>query len=149
MTKTSVWRGMATAVILTGASLTVSVSAIAASLESEGAFPGESITLTSAQREKIVRAIIRHGDANVPNGEARVLGEPKTPGGTDIQSLPAPSAEEITQGAAVPQMTPLTPLPDSIGVEIPAVRRLSYALVDGRLLLVDPATNMAVAEINP
>jgi hypothetical protein len=147
--KARLWRGMATAVIIAAASLTVSVSAIAASLESEGAFPGEGLTLTSAQREKIVRAIIRHGGANVPNGQARVLGEPKKTGDGDIQSLPAPSAEEITQGAAVPQTTPLTPLPDSVGVEIPSVRRLSYALVDGRLLLVDPATNIAVAEINP
>jgi hypothetical protein len=146
---TRFWRGIAAACLITAASATVSVTAIAASLEGEGAFPGDGVTLTTAQREKIVRAIIRHGNANVPNGEARVLSEPKQLGNADAGSLPAPSPEEITKGAAVPPTLALTPLPDSIGVEIPSVRHLSYVLVDGRLLLVDPATNIAVVEISP
>ena len=146
---TRFWHGIIAGCLIAAASATVSVTAIAASLEAGGAFPGDGVTLTSAQREKIVRAIIRHGNANVPNGEARVLSEPKRQGDADIQSLPTPSHEEITNGAAVPSTLALTPLPDSIGVEIPSVRHLSYVLVDGRLLLVDPATNMAVAEINP
>ena len=111
-------------------------------------FPGQGVTLTALQRAKIVGAILRDKGAAAPSGQARSLREPNRPGDSSVQSLPEPAAADVVLGAAVPEMLPLTPLPDSIGVEIPAVRNLSYVVVGGRLLLVDPMTNIAVAEIN-
>jgi hypothetical protein len=142
-------RGLAAAAIIALGSIAGSAAALSASLDADGAFPGEGIALTAAQRAKIVRAITQDDGAGVPSGHARTLSEPTNPGDSYTHAAPAPSSTDITAGSAVPETLALTPLPDSIGVEIPAVRRLSYAKVGGRLLLVDPRTNIAVAEIGP
>jgi hypothetical protein len=123
-------------------------SVIAASAEAEAFGPGATVVLTDAQRAKIMRAIVQqdHG-ANTPGGKERVLSEPSKPAAA-THSLPAPAASELSVGAAVPATVPLTPVPDSVAVEVPSVRRLSYALIGGRLFLVDPTTSMVMSEIN-
>src|SRR5262249_4930914 len=105
-------------------------------------------TLTAAQRAKILRAIVLDRGASAPNGEARTVEEPHKLGDPSLHSLPAPSPADLAVGAAIPETLPLRPLPDSVGVEVAAVRHLSYVAVGGRLLLVDPDTNVAVAEIS-
>jgi hypothetical protein len=108
--------------------------------------PEEAVTLTDAQRAKILRAIVlNHGNGG-PAGQQRVIDEPsRPPQPPHGSSVPT---GDITVGTAIPQTLPLTPLPDSVTVEVPAVRRLSYAVVNGRLLLVDPTTNIVLGEIN-
>jgi hypothetical protein len=146
---TQFFRGLVAAAIVIFGSIAGSAAALSASLEADGAVSGASIALTAAQRAKIVRAITQDGGAGVPSGHARTLSEPNDPGDSYTHAAPTPPSTDITAGSAVPKTLALTPLPDSIGVEIPAVRRLSYAKVGGRLLLVDPTTNIAIVEIDP
>jgi hypothetical protein len=55
---------------------------------------------------------------------------------------------DVAVGTVVPETLPVTPLPDSVGVEVPALRHSGYALVGGRLLLVDPTSSMVLGEIS-
>ena len=66
-----------------------SISATAAS-EIEAFGPAEPVTLTDAQRAKILRAIVSGHSVNTPGGKERVIGEPNKPAAT-THSLPAPS----------------------------------------------------------
>jgi hypothetical protein len=52
-------------------------------------------------------------------------------------------------GAVLPASVVVTPLPAAATVQVPAVQPYSYATVDGRVLLVDPASNTVVADITP
>jgi hypothetical protein len=137
------------AALLLGAAVGTAGSSggMAISAEAEAFGPGASVVLTDTQRAKILRAIVMDHGANAPGGKERVIGEPSKPAVT-TRSLPAPPIDDLTVGAAVPETLPLTPVPDSVGVEVPAVRRLSYALIGGRLFLVDPTTSMVMSEIS-
>jgi len=139
------FRGVAALVLLAGAMGTSVLTA--ASVKAEGFSSGESVTLTDAQRAKILRAITSDRGANDPAGIDRVISEPSKPA-SSTRTLPASPSGDIVVGTAVPETLPLTPVPDSIGVEVPALRRLSYAQIDGRFLLIDPATNLVLGEIN-
>jgi uncharacterized protein DUF1236 len=59
-----------------------------------------------------------------------------------------PTALELTIGSRVPATVPLYALPAPLGVQIPAVRSYRYTIVDDRVLLVDPATDKVVAELD-
>jgi len=50
-------------------------------------------------------------------------------------------------GSRIPESVPLVAVPDSVAIQIPATRSYSYAIVSGRVYLVDPATNMIVADV--
>jgi hypothetical protein len=52
-------------------------------------------------------------------------------------------------GAVLPASVVVAPLPASAAVQVPAVQPYGYATVDGRVLLVDPASNTVVADITP
>ena len=80
-----------------------------------------------------------------------------TPAETDldedyVDQAPAVVPEyrtRYTVGSVLPANIVATPLPATAAVQVPAVRPYSYATVDGRVLLVDPATNSVVADITP
>src|SRR5215470_8074548 len=127
--------------------VTAAVGSPAAAGEVEAFGPGQPVTLTDAQRAKIFRAIVLDHSVNTPGGKERVISEPNKQAAT-TRSLPAPSHREVAVGGAVPETLPLTPLPDSVAVEVPAVRHLSYALINGRLLLIDPATSIVLSDIS-
>jgi hypothetical protein len=50
-------------------------------------------------------------------------------------------------GARLPQSVPLYAVPQPVVARIPAAAPYSYALIDNRVFLVDPATDVIVAEI--
>jgi hypothetical protein len=50
-------------------------------------------------------------------------------------------------GARLPQSVPLYAVPEPVVARIPAAAPYSYALIDNRVFLVDPATDVIVAEI--
>jgi Protein of unknown function (DUF1236) len=50
-------------------------------------------------------------------------------------------------GRRLPSSVLLVPIPDAIVVQMPALWRYRYALVNDRVLLVDPATNIIVADV--
>jgi hypothetical protein len=47
----------------------------------------------------------------------------------------------------MPESVPLVAVPDSVAIQIPATRPYSYAMINGRVYLVDPATGIIVADI--
>lgn len=106
--------------------------------------PSDAVILTDVQRAKILRAITADHGASSP--ATRIINEPSKPA-SSTRSLPAPTGD-LKVGTAAPATLALTPLPDSVGVEVPAVRRFSYVLAEGRLFLVDPDTNMVLSEIS-
>jgi Protein of unknown function (DUF1236) len=59
-----------------------------------------------------------------------------------------PASIDLTIGSRVPATVPLYALPPTLGVQIPSVRSYRYAIVDDRVLLVDPVTGVVVAELD-
>ena len=59
----------------------------------------------------------------------------------------APGTVEYTVGARVPGDARLYTVPQSVAVEVPAVRAYRYMMVNGRVVLIDPATSQVVADI--
>lgn len=53
----------------------------------------------------------------------------------------------LVVGARIPPSVPLIAVPEPVAARIPAARPYSYALLDNRVYLVDPATSVIVAEI--
>jgi hypothetical protein len=59
-----------------------------------------------------------------------------------------PGTVEYRVGAPVPQGVELYPVPQSVGVEVPAVKAYRYMRVNGHVVLVDPRTSEVVAELS-
>ena len=59
----------------------------------------------------------------------------------------APGTVTYTVGTRVPSDVQLYTVPDSVAVEVPAVRQYRYMMVNGRVVLVDPATSQVVTEL--
>jgi hypothetical protein len=53
----------------------------------------------------------------------------------------------LVVGARIPQSVPLVTVPEQVVARVPAARSYSYAVLDDRVYLVDPATNIIMAEI--
>jgi hypothetical protein len=53
----------------------------------------------------------------------------------------------LVVGARIPQSVPLYAVPEPVAARIPAAAPYSYALIDDRVFLVDPATGVILAEI--
>jgi Protein of unknown function (DUF1236) len=139
-------RGAAALLLVAGLSVAGVSAGVAGPGEPDGTTLSEAVTLTDAQRAKILRAVQRHG-VTAPVDKDRVIHEPSKPAAA-TRSLPATPTGDLTVGTAVPETLPLMPVPESVAVEVPAVRQLSYGVVDGRLLLVDPSTSLVLAEID-
>jgi hypothetical protein len=84
----------------------------------------EPLQLTPVQRQTIYRTIVRERVAPAP-----------------------PAAVEYRVGSRVPAQTRLYEVPDTVAVEVPAVRQYKYMTVNGHVVLVDPATSEVVAEL--
>lgn len=140
---TNLCRGV-TASLVVAAATALAPREMAAAAAGEMFGPGEAVILTDVQRAKILRAITADHGASSP--ATRIINEPSKPA-SSTRSLPAPTGD-LKVGTAAPATLPLTPLPDSVGVEVPALRRFSYVLAEGRLFLVDPDTNMVLSEIS-
>jgi hypothetical protein len=82
-----------------------------------------AIELTPAQRTVIYRTIVRE----------RVVAPP--------------AGVEFRLGARVPETVTLQTVPDTVAVEVPAVRSYRYMVINNRVWLVDPATSTVVAEV--
>jgi hypothetical protein len=64
-----------------------------------------------------------------------------------VVTPPAGSAYAYAVGSRVADAYALTPMPQSVVATVPAVRSYRYTVVNNRLLLVDPATGIVVAEV--
>lgn len=83
----------------------------------------EPLALTPVQRRTIYRTIVRERVAMAP-----------------------PPAVEYRVGTRVPAGVELYSVPESVAVEVPAIRRYKYMTVNNRVVLVDPATSEVVEE---
>ena len=63
-----------------------------------------------------------------------------------VVSAPA-AVVEVQVGQPVPASAQLYAIPETVGVEVPAIKAYKYMYVNNRVVLVDPATSMVVGEI--
>ena len=84
----------------------------------------EPLQLTPVQRQTVYRTIVRE----------RAVAPPQ-------------ATVEYRVGARIPANAQLYTVPQEVAVEVPAVRLYKYMVVNGQVLLVDPATSQVVAEL--
>ena len=60
---------------------------------------------------------------------------------------PAQPTVEYRVGTRVPQTARLYTVPETVAVEVPAIKTYKYMMVNNRVVLVDPATSEVVDEI--
>jgi hypothetical protein len=107
------------------------------------------LALTPAQRTTIYRTIIPQGRGREPIVRERIVTESVAPVARErIVNPPAASAYAYTVGSRVGDAYALAPMPRTVAATVPAVRSYRYMVVNNRLLLVDPATGIVVAEVN-
>ncbi len=82
------------------------------------------VQLTPAQRQTVYRTIIRERVA------------------------PSQASVEYRVGTRIPASAQLYAVPQEVAVEVPAIRSYKYMVVNGRVVLVDPATSQVVAELD-
>jgi hypothetical protein len=83
----------------------------------------QPLQLTPVQRQTIYRTIVRE----------RVAAPPP--------------AVEYRVGTRVPESVQLYSVPQAVAVEVPAIKRYKYMVVNDQVVLVDPATSEVVAEL--
>lgn len=83
----------------------------------------QPLRLTPVQRRTIYRTIVRERVA------------------------PAQPTVEYRVGMRVPQTTRLYAVPETVAVEVPAIKTYKYMMVNNRVVLVDPTTSEVVDEI--
>lgn len=54
---------------------------------------------------------------------------------------------EYHVGTRIPESVQLYSVPQEVAVEVPSIRSYKYMVVNGRVVLVDPATSEVVAEL--
>jgi Protein of unknown function (DUF1236) len=60
---------------------------------------------------------------------------------------PASGSMTYIVGTRVPSDVRLYSVPESVAVEVPAVKQYRYMMVNSRVVLIDPATSEVVAEL--
>ncbi len=60
-----------------------------------------------------------------------------------------PRVATYVVGSRLPETVPLVAVPESVALQVPAARPYSYAYLNGRVYLVDPATGIIVADVTP
>jgi hypothetical protein len=126
------------------------------------------LALTPAQRTTIYRTIIPQGRGRGPIvreqivtesvGPAPVVRERIAPAPVVRERIapapvvreriaPAGSAYAYAVGSRVADADALAPMPQAVVSSVPAVRSYRYMVINNRLLLVDPATGIVVAEV--
>ena len=118
--------------------------------EGRVAVGSQPLALTPAQRTTIYRTIIPQGRGRGPIVKEKIVTE---------SVAPAPVARErvvprvgvdyadYVVGSRVANSYALAPLPQAVVTTVPAVRFYRYMVINNRLLLVDPATGIVMADV--
>ena len=108
------------------------------------------LALTPAQRTTIYRTIIPQGRGRGPIVRERIVTETVAPAPVvrERSVNPPPASAYAAVGSRVSDAYALAPMPQSVVATVPAVRSYRYTVINNRLLLVDPATGIVVAEVN-
>ena len=115
----------------------------------EPAVAAPPLALTPAQRTTIYRTIIPQGRGRGPIVRERIVTESVAPAPVVRErSVNPPAASAYAAvGSRVSDAYALAPMPQSVVATVPAVRSYRYTVINNRLLLVDPATGIVVAEV--
>ena len=126
------------------------------------------LALTPAQRTTIYRTIIPQGRGRGPIVREQIVTESVAPAPVVRERIgpapvvreriapapvvrermaPAGSAYAYAVGSRVVDADALAPVPQTVVSSVPAVRSYRYMVINNRLLLVDPATRIVVAEV--
>jgi len=106
------------------------------------------VALTPAQRTTIYRTIIPQGRGRGPIVRERIVTESVAPAPVVRErTAPTASAYAYAVGSRVADASALAPVPQAVAATVPAVRSYRYMVINNRLLLVDPATGIVVAEV--
>jgi hypothetical protein len=126
------------------------------------------LALTPAQRTTIYRTIIPQGRGRGPIVREQIVTESVAPAPVVRERIgpapvvreriapapvvrervaPAGSAYAYAVGSRVVDADALAPVPQAVVSSVPAVRSYRYMVINNRLLLVDPATGIVVAEV--
>ena len=107
------------------------------------------LALTPAQRTTIYRTIIPQGRGRGPIVRERIVTETVAPAPVvrERSVNPPPASAYAAVGSRVSDAYALAPMPQSVVATVPAVRSYRYTVINNRLLLVDPATGIVVAEV--
>jgi hypothetical protein len=107
------------------------------------------LALTPAQRTTIYRTIIPQGRGRGPIVRERIVTESVAPAPVvrERSVNPPPASAYAAVGSRVSDAYALAPMPQSVVTTVPAVRSYRYTVINNRLLLVDPATGIVVAEV--
>jgi uncharacterized protein DUF1236 len=108
-----------------------------------------ALALTPAQRTTIYRTIIPQGRGRGPIVRERIVTESVAPPAPAVREriVAPPGGPAYAVGSRVTDAYALAPVPQSVVATVPAVRSYRYTVVNNRLLLVDPATGLVVAEV--
>ena len=115
----------------------------------EPAVSAPPLALTPAQRTTIYRTIIPQGRGRGPIVRERIVTESVAPAPVvrERSVNPPPASAYAAVGSRVSDAYALAPMPQSVVATVPAVRSYRYTIINNRLLLVDPATGIVVAEV--
>ncbi|WP_170149461.1 DUF1236 domain-containing protein [Rhodoplanes roseus] len=69
------------------------------------------------------------------------------PGYSGYAAAPEPRPVTWTVGSVVPEAVTLAPVPSRVVAQVPQARGYGYAVVNGRVLLVEPTTGTVVADV--
>jgi hypothetical protein len=111
------------------------------------------LALTPAQRTTIYRTIIPQGRGRGPIVRERIVTEPVAPAPVVRERVAPPgsaypgSAYAYAVGSRVADAGALAPMPQAVVATAPSLRSYRYMVINNRLLLVDPATGIVVAEV--
>jgi hypothetical protein len=116
------------------------------------------LALTPAQRTTIYRTIIPQGRGRGPIVREQIVTESVAPAPVVRERIapapvgrervaPAGSAYAYAVGSRFGDAYALAPMPQAVVSTVPAVRSYRYMVINNRLLLVDPATGLVVAEM--
>ena len=107
---------------------------------------GAALALTPIQRTTIYRTIIPQGRGKGPIVRERIVTETVAPAVRE-RVVTEPTTVDYTVGSRVTDAYALAPMPAPLVRTVPAVRSYRYMVVNNRLLLVDPATGIVVADL--
>jgi hypothetical protein len=127
---------------------------------------GAPLALTPAQRTTIYRTIIPQGRGRGPIVREQIVTESVAPApvvreriapapvvreriapAPVVRERIAPAGSAYAVGSRVADAYALAPVPQAAVASVPAVRSYRYMVINNRLLLVDPATGIVVAEV--
>ncbi len=112
------------------------------------AVAAQPLALTPRQRTTIYRTIVPQGRGRAPIVRERIVTETVAPpAAVRERVVTQPAVADYAVGSRVAESYALASLPTSVVATVPAVRPYRYMVINNRLLLVDPATGIVVADI--